>query len=158
MKLQKMGQDKDHPVAIAKWNETVLSDHTSELLVANSDRIKAEVSNVAKMVGAKMPKLASGDDIKAHYFDFFVALADAMVGTDQQQLFWKRFSKSFPTAGASVDRTDLFSRLRCFLESPVPEDFRRLSSLQFMAKCKKTNPARTRQRVSDLLFGRRSNL
>jgi len=158
MKLPKMGQNKDHPIAIAKWNETVLSDHTSELLVANSERIKAEVSNVARMVGAKMPKLASGEDIKAHYFDFFVALVDTMVSTDQQQLFWKRFSKSFPTACESVDRTALLSRLRCFLESPVPQDFRRLSPQQFTAKCRKTDRLRTRQRVSDLFFGRRSSL
>jgi hypothetical protein len=92
MKLPGKRQPKGHPVPIAEWPQTVLSDRTVELLLAKSDHITAEVTTVAKNVGAKMPKLHSDADIKGKYLEFFVALADTMVSPEQQQLFAELYS------------------------------------------------------------------
>lgn len=158
MKLPSLTQAKDHPVPIAMWPETVLSDSTAELLAASSVRIKAEVRRVAQQAGAKFPRVSSEEDIKDKYVDFFGVLADTVVSSEHQRLFLQRCAKSFPTAPQNIDRTSTLARLREFLASPVPANFERMTGRQYIAKNAKTDYGRTRQKMSDVLFGQRSKL
>merc|ERR1712194_249318 len=114
--------------------ETVLSEKTSALLLDKSEHIRSEVSRVATDVGSKMPTLTSGDDIKSHYFDFFLALIDTMATIEQQQLFLQQIAASFPRENRSLDRSAMFARVRTFLESPVPDNFELITKASYREK------------------------
>lgn len=158
MKLSSMSQAKDHPAPVAKWAETLLSEHNAQQVLASSDRIKAEVASVAKQVGATMPRVSSDEDLKRNYMHFFVALADTLVTPEKQDLFMQRCSKSFLTEPLTIDRPALLARLAEFLESPVPDNFEVMNISKFRARNSKTSYAKTRQQVSDVFFGQQSKL
>lgn len=143
---------------IAGWADTVLSDKTADVLLANSARIKAEVANVAREVGGKMPQLVSEEDIKSHYFGFFIALVDTMVTVEKQELFMQQYASLLRSTPQAIDRESLFTRLRSFLESPIPDNFELKTKATFRAENIKTNRARTRQRVKELFCGLQSKL
>lgn len=158
MELHRMRQAADHPVPIAHWKSTVLSERNAEYLRVNWGRVEAEVRRVATGVGAKLPKIKSEKELKDNYLDFFVALVDTMVTSEQQELFMQRYAKSFGIDGKSIKRSTLLARLREYLESPVPQDFERMDHRQIRLKNAKTGYSLTRRRVQDLLFGIRSKL
>lgn len=133
-------------------------DQCCDQLLASSDRIRIEVGNVAKDVGAKMPKLASDEDIKSSYFDFFGALVDTMVSSEQQEVFLKQFSTLFASAPESIDRSAVFERLRSHFETSIPDNFELITKLKFRANNLKTDPLRTRQRVAEFVLAQRSKL
>lgn len=150
-KEMRLGRPKGngHPLPAETWHETVFADETTAYLRAEGDRIKAEVASVARGVGARVAPMACDDDIKARYLDFFKALADEMVGPEQQALFLERLAASLPAP--SADSSSAAETLRQVLEAPVPSNFMR-------KKMPKTYPANTRQRVANLVSGIRSRL
>jgi len=150
-KEMRLGQPKgnDHPLPVETWHETIFADETTAYLRVEGDRIKAEVASAARGVGARVAPMACDDEIKARYLDFFKALADEMVGPEQQALFLERLAATLPAPSAKT--SSAAETLRQVLEAPVPSNFMR-------KKMPKTYPANTRQRVANLVSGIRSRL
>lgn len=139
----------DHPIPVETLHKTVFAEETAAYLCAEGDRIKAEVASTAMGVGARLAPMASDDELKARYLDFFKALADEMVGPEQQAVFLERLAATLPAP--SADSASAADTLRQALEAPVPSDFMR-------KKMPKTYSAQTRQKVADLVSGIRSRL
>ena len=65
-----------------------------------------------------------------HYLDFFVALIDTMIPTQEQQLFAQRFNtrlsrEDTPQTRPSRTRREVIQSVKKYLESPVPANFLR---------------------------------
>ena len=150
-KEMRFGRPKgdNHPLPVEMWHKTVFADETAAYLQAEGDRILAEVANTARGVGARVAPMADDNELKTRYLDFFTALADEMVAPEQQALFLERLAASLPAPTA--DSASAADALRQALEAPVPSDFMR-------KKMPKTHPAKTRQKVANLLSGIRSRL
>jgi fatty acid desaturase len=163
MGLRGKYQPAGHPLPMASWHETVLADETVAELTAASGRIRAAVAAVASAVGARAPRVGSEEQMKQHYFDFFVALADEMTSPGERTLFYQRYAERFPGAdgsdggqagGSAARRAEVLARVREFLESKVPDDFARGGD----ERRRGTGTHRkTRARVGRMLFPR-SNL
>jgi len=123
MGLQGKYQPAGHPVPISSWHKTMLADETVAEIVTATQRIKDAVAGVAASVGARAPRVSSEEELKGKYFDFFVALADAVTSQEQRSLFYQRLAQRFPGAKSGAPRAVVLERMREFLESKVPNNF-----------------------------------
>lgn len=124
--------DVDRPVAHCSWHKTLFQEHNQLRLKVEGTRIVTEAIAVAKGVSERMSKakISSEDDIKHHYLDFFVALVDTMIPTQEQQLFAQRFNtrlsrENTPESRSSRTRGEVIQSVKKYLQSPIPANFLR---------------------------------
>jgi len=144
-----------HPLPQKGWADTVFSEETSEKLIDAQERIASKVRSTAEKLASIMPVVNDENELKQSYFDYFVALWDVMVPSEQQQEFARCGAQAFSGVKLS-QREAVVGRIRNHLRSSVPADFRRKKS--FGAAVTAAGSRRqTRQRLSHLLFGKVSS-
>lgn len=144
--------DPTNPVPVSGWGSSVFSEENVQQLRAARERLHRKTSETAWSVGqrvqARTGSISSDEDLKAKYFDFFVELCDTMVPANDQHDFANAFAEHLGVASTDgASRTDLLQRLKQYLESDLPSDFRP------DRKVSGGSEAKTRQQVRELFFG-----
>jgi len=141
--------------------DSVLSDATAEGISSKREFIVDQVLEVAKSVGEKVPNMTSGEEIKSHYFDFFVALADTYATLSEQELFLNNFLNYVGGETAAKgfnyqrDRIAIIERVRHVLESRVPSD---MLKGDFDINLSKSTEGNVRKRIAEMIIGPRASL
>jgi hypothetical protein len=133
MGYPKTREESGHVLPMASWNDRVFCEDTVAHLAEKSTAIKAEVAATARLVGeavqAESGPLRSDEDLKSHYLDFYLALADVMVSADAQSSFMSRLRRGLlrgarlPESQTTETREQAMPRIRSFLQADIPSNF-----------------------------------
>ena len=161
MKLDRSKEiDPDHPLPTKEWDDTILSDDTARRLLNKSEMLFQSTKEFCKSIRLKRSCYPDDQSVRDGYFDFFVSLADAVVGKEVQNVFVKRLGAHFGVNVESSRRDDALLRIKTHLESPIPSDFVRLTKLfkrnafsHLYYGCGSGSEKETRDRLRSMLFG-----
>ena len=163
MKLDRSKEiDPDHPLPTKEWDDTILSDDTARRLLNKSEILFQSTKELCESIRLKRSHYPDDQSVRDGYFDFFVSLADAVVGKEVQNVFVKRLGTHLGVMNgeSSRRRDDALSRIKTHLESPIPSDFVRLTKLfkrnafsHLYYGCGSGSEKETRDRLRSMLFG-----
>jgi len=133
MGFPKTREEPGHVLPMASWNAQVFSEKTAAYLADHAESIRAEASETARLVGAAVQAqsgvVRSDEDLKSRYLDFYLALADVMVSSDDQRRFVLRLRRGLlqgarlPEPLGPESREQAMPRIRSFLEADLPSNF-----------------------------------